>query len=154
MKRIKSVSKTSKQNTDATTGESIKKHKYNACKVEIDGVIFDSKNEADYYINIVKPGLETGEILSVVFHPQYVLVPSFERNVNGLKRKFRQMTYSADFRLELADHSIRLIDIKGMVTSDFKLKYKMFNYLYDDMDLILLKARRSKKQIIWEEVKL
>ena len=156
-RRRKATSSVTKTTATATTSDEqpIKKHKYNAKKVEIDGVVFDSKDEADYYTEVVIPGLQSGEILTVDFHPKYVLVPKFERDLNGAKRKFQPMTYSADFRLELADHTIRLIDIKGMVTSDFKIKYKLFNYLYEDLHLILLRPKRAKKQIVaWEEVKV
>lgn len=134
--------------------EEPKKHKYNAKKVVIDGISFDSIVESEYYTEVIKPGIETGEILKVDFHPKYVLVPKYVAHINGKERKFQQMTYSADFRIFYADGTEKVIDIKGMIPAEFNIKCKLFLYLYDDVDFYIIRsAKKSKgKTIEWKTV--
>lgn len=136
------------------TEDSVKKHKYNAKKVVIDDITFDSLVEAEYYTDVIKPGIESGEILKVDFHPKYVLLPKNKARLNGKERNFQQMTYSADFRIFYSDNSVKVIDIKGMIPAEFHIKCKLFLYLYDDVDFYIVRsARKSKgKTIEWKTV--
>lgn len=140
-----------KQNTKQQQPKE-KVHKYNAQKIKIDDVTFDSKYEALYYTEVIKPGVQNGSIIDVIFHPKYLLLPKFQREIDGKDKKFGAMTYSADFKVTYADGSETIIDIKGMVTKDFKMKYKLFHYLYDDLSIVLLKPRIRKSGTIWEKV--
>jgi hypothetical protein len=38
--------------------------------------------------------------------------------------------YRADFMVHYKDGSVKVIDVKGQKTADFKIKEKMFNYMY------------------------
>jgi hypothetical protein len=102
-----------------------RKNKYNNKKVKVDGIIFDSKQEADYYLHLKKLK-ERGEIKEFVLQPQFELLPKFTKR--GLT--FRAISYKADFHIWLPDGSDYVVDVKGFETPDFKLKKKLFEYKY------------------------
>lgn len=129
-------------------------HKYNAKKVTIDAIVFDSKNEALYYTQVVKPGIEDKTIVDVVYHPKFILLPKYERIINGKKKKFQAISYSADFQITYNNGLTELIDIKGAVTKEFKDKYKWFHYIYDNHEIVLLKPIIRKTHITWERIEL
>ncbi len=107
------------------------KAKYNNKKVEANGILFDSKAERDYYLLCILPLLQSGEVTSVKIHPKYVLLPTFENN----GRKYRAITYSADFEITYKDGKKEVIDVKGVKTKVFMLKKKMFEYKYKNLHL-------------------
>jgi hypothetical protein len=108
--------------------------KYNVSKDKnkrtYDGIIFDSTLEMKYYRDVVIPALATGAIQAVSRQLPYILQPSFKRNGKAV----RAINYVADFVVTDADNNITIIDIKGMSTSEAKLKRKMFYYVYPDLD--------------------
>ena len=109
-------------------------NKYNAKKVEVDGIIFHSKAESDYYSGL-KIRQAAGEITSFELQPRFTLQPAFTKN----GKKFKAITYSADFMVYLPNGDVEVVDIKGMVTETFAVKKKMFEYKYPHLQLILLK---------------
>lgn len=104
--------------------------KYNAKKAVVDGIRFDSEVESLYYIHLKKLK-EKGELKDFKLQPVYELQPKFE--YQGLKR--HAIKYKADFLVIDNEGNETIIDIKGMATSDAKLKRKMFEYRYPDKDL-------------------
>lgn len=123
-----------------------KHNKYKNQKVVIDNIRFDSKNEGRYYEEQIKPRLESGEYLDIEFHPKFTLLDKFEKNNN----KFRALTYSADFRIYPKVGASYLVDIKGMMTKDFIIKCKLFNYIYYDLELKIIVWEQKEKA--WKEV--
>lgn len=97
--------------------------KYNSKKVEIDGILFDSSIEAEYY-KVLKSKGEEFEI-----QPKFVLQEKC--SIDG--EKIGGITYIADFRV-----GNTVIDIKGVETTDFKMKAKMFKAKYKHLKLICL----------------
>jgi len=91
------------------------KHKFNAKKVEYDGIKFDSKKEGNYYLEL-KLRQKAGEVLfflrQVPFH-----LPG-------------QVTYRVDFLEFHTDGTVHAVDVKGMKTKDFIMKKKMVEDLY------------------------
>jgi len=108
--------------------------KYHNKKVTIDGRTFDSKAEARYYQEL-KLRLKAGDIKDFTCQPRINLLPSFTKQ----GRKVRPMTYIADFKIAHNDGSIEYIDVKGMETEAFKLKRKLFDFLYRDQQLTIVK---------------
>ena len=115
-------------------------NKYHNKKVTLDNIVFDSKNEAAYYRDYLKPRLATGEIAKIEFHPKYTLVDKFERG----NKKFRKLTYAADFKIYRPDGTFYLVDVKGMLTKEFLIKYKLFYYYYPDIPLLLVKKEKGQ----------
>ena len=101
--------------------------KYGAKKVTYDGITFDSKMEKDYYIYL-KELKAKGEILDFELQPSFELQPKFEKD--GVK--YRPIKYVADFKIYYPDGKIEIVDVKGMETTDFKLKAKIFNYKFKE----------------------
>ena len=98
-------------------------NKYNATKVKIDGITFDSKKEARRY-NDLKLLEAAGEIFNLVCHPKY------EFEVNGFPVVYptgRKVTYKADFKYRDRKDGPIVEDVKGMQTIAFKLKWALMN---------------------------
>lgn len=104
------------------------KSKYHNLKPYIDDIKFDSLDESKYYL-LVKQMKDNGKIKDFELQKKYELLPAFT-DFSG--KKTRKMEYIADFVLYYNDGSVRVIDIKGIETSDFKLKRKLFNYINKD----------------------
>lgn len=107
--------------------------KYLSKKVELDGFKFDSKIESNYYIYL-KDLKQLWVITDFKIHPTYILQNKFENK--GIK--YHAIKYLSDFEVYYATGDVKVIDIKGMPTSDAKLKRKMFIYLYPDKELVRL----------------
>ena len=111
----------------------MKTSKYNSKKVEYKGIVFDSKAECDYFKEL-ELKVDRGEIKSFSTQPKYELIPKFEKN--GIK--YRAMTYTPDFLIINNDDTETLVDIKGFGTLASELRKKLFDYLYQDKELIWL----------------
>jgi hypothetical protein len=96
-------------------------NKYQNKKVEIDGIVFDSKIESEYYKQL-KFLEEHGEILFFRIQPRYLLQEAFKKD----GKSFRKIEYIADFEVHKTDGSIEVVDVKGMETEAFKIKRKLF----------------------------
>lgn len=105
----------------------LSKHKYNARKIEVDGIRFDSKAEADYYLYL-KYLQSINEVRSFYLQPVINLLPSFKYN----GKTIRKMDYRLDFKVEYMDGKVEYIDVKGMATTDAKMKLKIARYLNQD----------------------
>ena len=112
----------------------VKKNKYRNIKTAVDGITFDSKKEADYYcqLKILK---RAGEIKDFGLQQKYELQPSFEKNGTN----YRAIAYVADFVITNLDGTTEVIDTKGVETKDFKIKKKLFEYKYKDLELKIIK---------------
>lgn len=98
--------------------------KYHAKKTCVDGIIFDSKREADRYC-VLKGMEEDGTIEDLRRQVRYELVPAFD--VDG--RHYRPVYYVADFVYRENGHEV-IEDVKGMKTDVYRLKSKLVAYRY------------------------
>ena len=113
--------------------------KYNAKKVEVDGIKFDSKVEAEYYLHLNEQ-VDKGEIQGFERQVKMTLQDSFY--LEGVKGKIRAITYVIDFKITEKDGSITYIDVKGIETDVFKMKRKMFMNRYRT-PLVTVKKRKG-----------
>ena len=97
-----------------------KTHKYNAIKIKIDGISFDSKKEANRYLEL-KTLERAGVISNLILQPKFLLQEGFVRD----GKKYRAIFYIADFEY-IKDGKRIVEDVKGMKTDIYKLKKKMF----------------------------
>jgi hypothetical protein len=100
--------------------------KYGNNKIIVDGITFDSKEEAKYY-EYLKDRKAKGEILNFELQPKYELLPAFTKH----GKKYRPITYAPDFLIYHNDGTDELIDVKGMSTQQGELRRKMFDHKYD-----------------------
>lgn len=112
--------------------------KYNAKKVEIDGIKFDSKAEGEYYLHL-KQQVSERQILGFERQKRMLLQEGF--SVEGVKGKIRPIFYVVDFIITENDGKITYIDVKGVETDVFKLKKKLFMKRYNTA---LLKVKKTK----------
>lgn len=112
--------------------------KYNAKKVEVDGIKFDSKAEAEYYLHL-KQQVTERQILGFERQKRMLLQEGF--TVEGVKGKIRPIFYVVDFIVTENDGTVTYIDVKGVETDVFKLKKKLFMKRYNTA---LLKVKKTK----------
>lgn len=110
-----------------------KKSKFRNEKTVIDGIVFDSKKEANYYkeLQMLK---KAGIVTDFELQPKFVLQPSYYKD----GKKIQPITYKADFKVCYSDGRIEIVDTKGFETQVFKIKKKMLEYLYPDITLVII----------------
>ena len=114
------------------------KSKYHNKKVTIDGITFDSKLEATRYREL-KLLERNGVIKNLQLQPSYELIPSFKKG----NKTFKKASYIADFSYYDTELNKTIIeDTKGFKTDVYVLKKKLFEYLYKDLTIREVKAKR------------
>ena len=114
-----------------------KPNKYNARKTTVYGRTFDSKREAEIYLDLLSRK-QHGEIVRIRFQPSYTLLAGFKDNQGN---KQRPITYTADFFVTYADGRHEVIEVKGMRTRDYLLRKKMFLHMMRDTDIVFREVR-------------
>lgn len=113
-------------------GLQVPRNKYNARKVEIDGITFDSQKEAAKYAEL-KLLQQAGEVKEIELQPVFELQPGF-RDKDGVY--VRPITYRADFKVTWKDGRVQVIDVKGYRTKDYQIKKKLFLAKYPDVEFL------------------
>lgn len=108
-------------------------NKYKNTKIVVDNIKFDSNLEATRYKEL-KLLLRAGEISNLELQPRFLLQDSFKKN----GRTFRKIEYVADFKY-IENGKTIVEDVKGMQTDVFKLKHKIFEKVYPDLTLKIIK---------------
>ena len=98
------------------TNNKVRKSKYRANKVSIDGHTFDSQKEADFYCEL-KVRLQAKEINGFCLQPIFMLAPVLK--------------YKPDFIIFNLDGSTEVIDVKGFKTKEYIAKKKVFEDKYN-----------------------
>lgn len=117
--------------------QSRKPNKYNARKTTVCGRTFDSKREAEVYLELLAQK-QAGEIIRIGLQPSYTLLEGFRDNQGN---KQRAITYTADFFVTYADGRHEVIEVKGVRTLDYLLRKKMFLHMMRDTDIIFREVR-------------
>ena len=113
------------------------KNKYNARKTTACGHTFDSRREAEIYLDMLSRK-QAGEVLRIGLQPQYTLLEGFRDNTG---KKQRPITYTADFFVAYADGRNEVIEVKGVRTRDYLLRKKMFLHMMRETDIIFREVR-------------
>ena len=90
-----------------------KRNKFNAQKVELDGMTFDSKKEHKRYIEL-KAMQQRGEISGLEHHTKFELAP--KTKIEGEKRAKPALRYFADFTYYLSTGEYIVEDVKSAAT--------------------------------------
>lgn len=130
-------------------------------KTTIDGIKFDSKMESEYY-SYLKAEKKAGKILEFEMQPEYILQPKYfvlegymyvyEKGLEDVyeeadrRRKkhnkanpdnkvniVQAIKYISDFKVKYKNGAVKVIDVKGIKTADFKIKEKMFKFRYPEL---------------------
>lgn len=113
------------------------KNKYNAKKVEYNGIKFDSLFEMKCWQYLEQLASE-GKIKDLNRQIKFELLPA-----NCL---YRALTYVADFTFFVGDRYI-VADAKGFITPEFKIKQKIFFDKYKNQIYIFKKISDINKII-------
>ena len=114
-----------------------KPNKYNARKTVMCGHTFDSRREAEIYLDLLSRK-QAGEIVRIELQPSYTLLAGFTDN-QGNKQK--PITYTADFFVTYADGRHEVIEVKGVRTRDYQLRKKLFLHMMRDTDIIFREVK-------------
>jgi len=104
----------------------VKKH-----ELDVTGKRFDSVAEGEYYQFLLQQR-KYGEIKDFECHPKFVL------------QEKPKITYIADFMVTELDGSRRVVDIKGVETSTFRVKLKLFQAKYPTLPIDILIKKRGE----------
>lgn len=96
--------------------------------------------ESEYYPILLKK-MQQNEIKDLQLQKVFILQESFSHK----GKTVRAITYKADyFYLDVKSDKQYVIDIKGVETDVFKLKYKMFIKKYPDIEFLKLRKKGQK----------
>ena len=110
------------------SGKAPKKNKYNAKKVRVDGILFDSQDEANYYC-LLKLEVRSGNIAGFCRQARFVVTEGDDK-VKGTE-------YVTDFVIFNNDGTYKIVDVKGVKTDVFKLKIKSLYEKYPKIKINL-----------------
>ena len=108
-------------------------NKYRNKKVIVDDYIFDSIQESKRYKEL-KILLRAGKISDLELQPHFLLQDKFKKN----GKTYRKIEYIADFKY-IENGKTIVEDVKGIQTDVFKLKHKIFEKLYPELELRIIK---------------
>ncbi|OTU33986.1 DUF1064 domain-containing protein [Acinetobacter pittii] len=89
------------------------RNKFNASKIKLDGMTFDSNKEFKRYIEL-KAMQQRAEIFNLQHHTKFELAP--KTKLEGEKRTKPALRYYADFTYFTADGAFVVEDVKSVVT--------------------------------------
>lgn len=108
-------------------------NKYRNKKVQVDMYIFDSIQESRRYKEL-KLLERAGKIQNLELQPHFLLQDSFRKN----GKTFRKIEYIADFKY-IENGKTIVEDVKGIQTEVFKIKHKIFEKIYPELELRIIK---------------
>ena len=106
--------------------------KYKNKKTQIDMYVFDSAKEAKRYKELKYLEM-AGEISNLELQPRFLLQESFRKN----GKTYRKIEYVADFKYIEKGKTI-VEDVKGLQTDVFKIKHKLFEKKYPELELRII----------------
>jgi len=115
----------------------VKKQKYNNNRVRVDGILFDSQLEADYY-NDLKLQLKMSTIKGFCRQPEFILQEGFG--------DIMPITYRPDFIVFFLDGTYEIVDTKGFETDEFKRTQKLFKAKFPKLRLTVEKNEKVNKR--------
>lgn len=99
-------------------------------KIEIEGIQFDSEMEGAYYQELLM-FQKDGAVTTIQCQPKYILQDK------------PKITYIADFLVTFANGEQIVVDVKGVETSTFSVKKRMFAARYPELKLQIITKYRG-----------
>ena len=103
--------------------------KYRARKTEVDGILFDSKKEAERY-KTLSALQEEEKISHLELQKKYIVLPSCKYEDMPSERA---VTHKADFYYINNEGREVVEDVKGFKTKDYIIKRKLMKFFYPDI---------------------
>lgn len=124
-----------------------RKNKYNAKKTSYKGNKYDSRKEAEYARKLDDLKNE-GKIKTWRRQERFPLP-----DINWLETHSKRSWYSADFIVVTLDGREHVVEIKGVLTPENKVKYSFWKYVYERPLHIVFTTGLSKMNTEWLECK-
>lgn len=118
--------------------------RFGAFKVTINDILFDSIMESKFYVYLLELKAAK-EIKKFERQVTFELQPKFKDKYTG--KTVLPIRYISDFVVTNKDDTVYVVDVKGVETPEFRIKKKLFQYKYPDMQLMCLQW--SAKQEEW-----
>lgn len=116
--------------------------KYHNKKCFFDGEIYDSKFEAERSWQL-KMLVRGGKIRALERQKEFILLDGY---VNNKGEKIRPIKYVADFYYYDVEEDVLVVeDTKGYATEVYKLKKKMFEKRYPDIEFREIRKPRKRE---------
>lgn len=114
-----------------------KNNKYGSRKIEVDGIVFDSKKEARRYQELILLQ-KTGTVHDLKRQVKYILIPTQREpdtigargGIHKGKVIEKECSYVADFVYRTDDGLVVVEDTKGFRTKDYIIKRKLMLYIH------------------------
>ena len=132
-------------------------------KTEVDGITFDSQTEAEYYEYLKY----NKDVVKFEMQEEFILQNKFllidGKRIDEGHKDFKKLQkanpgctiqaikYVADFVVHYSDGRVQVIDVKGQKTADFKLKEKMFNYMYPQYNKLFCVVKYKGEWLEYDE---
>ena len=110
----------------------LRRNKYGAKKTEVNGVVFDSKLESKFYVELLFRK-KAGEIKSIQHQPKVYLSKA-------------KILYKPDFFVIESSGKEYYVDVKGFQTAVFNIKVRLWR-VYMNKPLIIIKKGGEAKTI-------
>jgi Protein of unknown function (DUF1064). len=108
-----------------------KSSKYRNVRTVVDGITFDSRAEANRYVEL-KQLMKAGIVLLFVRQPRFLLQEGYEKDGEW----FGKLEYVADFLVCYTDGRAEIEDVKGRKTRTYIDKRKIFERIYPHLKII------------------
>lgn len=95
--------------------------------------------ELDYYEYLLELK-EAGDVIDIELQPAFLLQDKFKY----MNKTIRKIEYKADFKVTYSNGLVEVIDVKGMVLNDFKLKLKLARCKYRDTVFKCIRKYKGK----------
>lgn len=124
--------------SDLPVVRELKPTKFGNVPTWVNDILFQSKKEASYYVQLLMQE-RCGIVRNIVLQPVFLLQEAFTKN----GKKIQKIDYIADFQFEekavRGNHWVeRIVDTKGVLTKEFRIKQKLFEKRYPDKTIIIV----------------
>lgn len=125
--------------------------RFGAFKVTVNDILFDSIMESKFYVYLLELK-GSKEIKKFERQVTFELQPKFKDKFSG--KTVLPIKYISDFVVTDKDGSVFVVDIKGVETPDFRIKKKLFQYKYPDIQFMCLQwSEKQKEWLDLDEIK-
>lgn len=111
--------------------------KFSNTRPQVDGYMFDSKAEAERYVEL-KLMEAAGTIRELRVHPSFELQPAFTARGG----RVRAIAHEVDFAYVEGRSLLVVEDVKGAETAEWRIKHKLFCFRYPQIEYRVLKVQR------------
>lgn len=125
--------------------------RFGAFKVTINDILFDSIMESKFYVYLLELK-GSKEIKTFERQVTFELQPKFKDKFSG--KTVLPIKYISDFVVTDKDGTVFVVDVKGVETPEFRIKKKLFQYKYPNIQFMCLQwSARQKEWLDLDEIK-